>query len=248
MRPEQSQGKHAHPSGLPGTLFIVGVSIGHPDDLTIRALATLRQVGLVATKNPRITQALLAHHGIRTTLTTYDRANAADKTPILLARLMQGTHVALVSDCGMPLVYDPGRLLINAAAASQISIEVIPGPSAVVAAVALAGMDSNAFIFEGRWSGETRTIIRRLDSLKAESRTMILFPPRLGIRKMLTLLVNVLGNRRIVAAADLTHETQRVVRGRVREILTHYPFDDEMKQVTLIVEGRRTGKGKPRIV
>ena len=90
------------------------------------------------------------------------------------------------------------------------------------------------------------TIIRRLDSLKAESRTMILFPPRLGIRKILTLLVNVLGNRRIVAAADLTHETQQVVRGRVRRILTHYPFEDELVQVTLIVEGRRTGKGRPR--
>ena len=90
MRPEQSQGKRVSSSGLPGTLFIVGVSIGHPDDLTIRALATLRQVGLIATKNPRATQALLAHHGIRTTLTTYDRANAADKTPILLSSSQTG--------------------------------------------------------------------------------------------------------------------------------------------------------------
>ena len=104
-----------HQGSLPGTLFIVGVPIGHPDDLTIRALATFRHVGLVATKNPRATQALLAHHGIHTTLTTYDRVNAAEKVPILLGRLKQGTHIALVSDCGMPLVYDPGRLLIKAA-------------------------------------------------------------------------------------------------------------------------------------
>lgn len=242
MRQEQSQGKHVRSGGPPGTLFIVGVPIGHPDDLTIRALATFRHVGLVATKNPRATHALLAHHNIHTMVTTYDRVNAAEKTLILLARLNQGTPIALVSDCGMPAVYDPGRLLINAATTSHIPIEVIPGPSAVVSAVAVAGMDGDAFVFEGRCSGDTRSLTHRLESLKSESRTMIFFPPAQALRQILALLSNILGNRRMVVAADLTLKTQQIIRGRVRELLSNDPFHNKLNQVALVVEGRR----KPR--
>ena len=246
MRQEQSQGKHVSSRSLPGTLFIVGVPIGHPDDLTIRALATFRHVGLVATKNPRATQALLAHHGIHNTLTTYDRVNAAEKVPILLGRLKKGTHIALVSDCGMPLVYDPGRLLIKAATTSHIPIEVIPGTSAVVTAAAVAGMDGNAFVFEGRLSGSVRDLTRRLGSFQTESRTMIFFPPAQALRQILTLLLTLLGNRRVVVAADLTHKTQHIVRGRVQEILTNCPFEDGSIQVTLVVEGTRKAGTRAR--
>ncbi|MGZ9188440.1 MAG: 16S rRNA (cytidine(1402)-2'-O)-methyltransferase [Nitrospira sp.] len=246
MRPEQSQGKCGSTGSLPATLFIVGVPIGHPDDLTIRALATFRRVGLIATKNPRATQALLAHHGIHTTLTTYDRVNAAEKVPILLGRLKQGTHIALVSDCGMPVVYDPGRLLITAAARLEIPIEIIPGISAVVTAAAVAGMDGNAFVFEGRWSGGVRDLERRIESLKTESRTMIFFPPARALRQILGLLLTILGNRRVVVAADLTCKTQQIVRGRVQKILTNCPFENGSIQVTLIVEGMRTRLKKHR--
>lgn len=246
MRREQSQGKYVGSSGLPGTLFIVGVPLGHPDDLTIRGLATLRRVSLIATKNPSATQALLAHHDVRTTLTTYDRVNAADKAPILLARLKLGMRLALVSDSGMPGVYDPGRLLINAATAAQIPVEVIPGASAVVAAVAVAGMDGNAFVFEGRCSGSAQRLTRRLVDLKAESRTLIFFPPVQALRQILTLLSRILGNRRVVVAADLTRDTQQIVRGRALEILETYPFRDGLLQVTLVVEGMRQARKNGR--
>lgn len=243
MRQERSQGKHARSGRLPGTLFVVGVPIGHPDDLTIRALATFRKVDLIATKSPRATQALLAHHCIEAALTTYDRDNAVEKAPVLLERLRQGTQVALVSDCGMPVVYDPGRLLIAAASKSDIPIEVIPGTSAVVTAATLAGLDGNAFVFEGRWTGGTRRITQRLQSLQSESRTMILFPPAPALRQILMLLSEVLGNRRLVLAIDLTKKTQKILKGRVLELLENYPFLNESAQVTLVVEGKRpTGK------
>jgi 16S rRNA (cytidine1402-2'-O)-methyltransferase len=245
MRREQSQGKYVGSNGLPGTLFIVGVPIGHPDDLTIRGLATLRRVSLIATKNPPATQALLAHHDVHATLTTYDRVNAAEKAPILLAKLKLGMHLALVSDSGMPSVYDPGRLLINAATAAQIPVEVIPGASALVAAVAVAGMDGNAFVFEGRCSGSVQRLARRLADLKTESRTLIFFPPVQALRQILTLLSRIVGNRRVVVAADLTHNTQQIVRGRALEILGTYPFRDGL-QVTLVVEGMRKARKKRR--
>jgi len=243
MRRERSQGKHTRSDGLPGTLFVVGVPIGHPDDLTIRSLATFRKVNLVATKSPRATQALLAHHGIEAALTTYDRDNAVGKVPILLDRLQRGTQIALVSDGGMPVVYDPGRLLIAAAHESGIPIVVIPGTSAVVTAATLAGLDANAFVFEGRWTGGTRRITQRFQSLQSEFRTIILFPPTPALRQILTLLSEVLGNRRLVMAIDLTKKTQNILRGRVLELLANYPFNDESAQVTLVVEGKRpTGK------
>jgi len=220
-------------------LFIVGVPIGHPDDVTIRALDTFRKVDLIATKHPLATQALLAHHDIDATITTYDRDNAVEKAPILLDRLKQGTAVALVSDCGMPVVYDPGRLLITAAAQADIPIEAVPGPSAVVTAVALAGLDGNAFVFEGRWGSGAGRTMQRLQSLQSESRTMIFFPPAQTLRRILTLISNLLGNRRIVMAINLTHKTQRIVRGRVRELLAGYRFQDQTDQVTLIVEGKK---------
>lgn len=243
MRRERSQGKCARSAPQPGTLFIVGVPIGHPDDLTIRALATFRQVDLIAAKNPRATQALLTHHGIHATLTTYDRDNAAEKVPILLDRLKQGCRIALVAECGMPAVYDPGRLLIAAASQMSIPVEMIPGASAVVAAAALAGLDGNAFLFEGRWAGDTRAITRRLQSLRTEPRTMIFFPPPSSLRQILTLLLKILGNRRVVAAVNLTQKTQSIARGRVQALLMNHLTYDESSQIALVVEGmRRTNR------
>ena len=237
MRRERSQGKRAQSGPLPGTLFIIGVPIGHPDDLTIRALATLQHVDLVAAKNPQATQALLTHHGINATITTYDRDNAAEKAPILLDRLRQGFRVALVSDCGMPVVYDPGRLLVAAASKAKIPVKVIPGTSAVVAAAALAGMDGNAFVFEGRWTGSTGALTRRLQSLRSEPRTMIFFPPAPALRQLLTLLSDILGNRRICVAIDLTQSTEQIVRGRVQQLLANKPFHENSSHVAVVVEG-----------
>jgi 16S rRNA (cytidine1402-2'-O)-methyltransferase len=244
MRQERSQGKCAHTPPPSGRLFIVGVPIGHPDDLTIRGLATLKQVDLIAAKNPRATQALLTHHGIHVTLTLYDRHNAAEKVPVLLERLSLGCQIALVSECGMPVVYDPGRLLIAAASQRNIPVEVIPGTSAVVAAAALAGLDGDAFLFEGRWTGDQRALKRRLQSLRSEHRTMIFFPPAQALKQILTLLVSILGNRQVVVAIDVTQKTQRIVRGRAQTVLaSHFPYDAS-SQVTLVVKGlRKTGGG-----
>ncbi len=245
MRPERSQGKRAQSGTGPGKLFIVGVPIGHPDDLTVRAISTLRQVDLIAAKNPQSTQALLSHHGIHAVVTTYDRNNAVEKARVLLDRLRQGLHMALVSDCGMPAIYDPGRVLISAASKEHIPIEVIPGTSAVVAAAALCGMDGDAFLFEGRWSGGLRTVTHRLQSLRAEPRTMIFLPPAQTLPHLLSLISSTFGNRRVVVALDLTQATQKVVRGRVQTVLARHSFRDTAARVTLIVEGLKgnTGKG-----
>lgn len=246
MPEEQSQGTGAQSSRTSGTLFLVGVPIGHPDDLTIRALATLRRVDLIAAKNPRLTQLLLAHHGIHASLTSYDRDNAADKTPVLLDRLRRGRHIALVSDSGMPALYDPGRLLIAAATKAGLTVEVIPGPSIVAAAATLCGMDADAFVFEGRCAGSNRSLARRLHSLKQEPRTIILLPPVPALRHMLTILLTALGNRRVVLGLDLTQPGQHVLRGRVRALLAKEATFNNASLAVLVVEGARRGKTPAR--
>lgn len=250
MGRERSQGKYAHSDAPAGTLFIVGVPIGHPDDLTIRGLATLRQVDLVAAKDPQAAHALLAHHGVRATITTYDRNNAAEKVPLLLDRLRQGLHVALVSDCGMPVVYDPGRLLIAAASRAQIPVQVIPGTSAVVAAAALSGMDGNAFVFDGRWTGGAKTLTGRLRLLQSEPRTMIFFPPAQDLSQFLTLLQQMLGNRKAVMAIDMTRSTEKILRGRVQQLRSYKPSPEQASHVAVVVEGagskRKTGERQSR--
>ncbi len=247
MRRERSQEKCDQSGTVPGKLFIVGVPIGHPDDITVRALSTLRQVDLIAAKNPQATQALLSHHGIQAAVTTYDRESAAEKTPVLLERLHQGLQIALVSDCGMPAIYDPGRVLISAVAKAHLTIEVIPGASAAVAAVALCGMDGDAFVFDGRWAGGLDNMTHRLQALRSESRIMIFLPPAQTLSPLLSRILAIFGNRRVVVARDLTKATQKVVRGRVRTVLAQNALHDAGSQITLIVEGlkrrRKTGEG-----
>ena len=148
----------------------------------------------------------------------------------------------------MPAIYDPGRVLSSAASKEQIAIEVIPGTSVVVAAAALCGMDGNAFVFEGRWSGGTRAIAHRLQSMRCEQRTMIFLPSAQALRQILSLISSTLGNRQVVVALDLTKNRQKVVRGRARALLAEDPFYDNSSQVTLIVEGAKlrgkTGRGQ----
>ncbi len=242
MPEEQSQGTRAATGPFSGTLFLVGVPIGHPDDLTIRALATLRRVKLIAAKHPRSTQSLLSHHGIHAALTTYDRDNATEKTPILLDRLKRGQHIALVSDCGMPALYDPGRLLIKAAVKARVAVEVIPGPSIMAAAATLCGMDTNAFVFEGRCAGERRGLASRLKSLQHEPRTIIFLPPVESLRTTLTAILATLGNRRVVVGLDLTRAGQRVIRGRTRSVIEKDELFTQATGAVLVVEGARRTK------
>ncbi|MDL1888190.1 16S rRNA (cytidine(1402)-2'-O)-methyltransferase [Nitrospirales bacterium NOB] len=239
MRQEWSQEKHARKIAPPGILFIVGVPIGHPDDVSIRALTTLRKVALVASKNPLATRSWLEHHGLHVTLTAYDRNNAAEKVPILIQRLMRGDHIALVSDCGMPLVFDPGKLLIAAAARHHIQICVIPGPSAVTAAVVAAGMDGDAFVFDGRWGRSgSRTRMTRLEALRSEPRTLVFFFSGQDLRQMLPLIHDVLGDRRAVLVLNLTSPEEQVIRGSLSDFIATIPGGDDIR-ATLVLEGRR---------
>jgi 16S rRNA (cytidine1402-2'-O)-methyltransferase len=221
-----------------GRLYVVALPIGNPDDVTLRALRVLRQAHVVASKEPRHTQTFLRYHRIRALLTTYDRHTAREKVPILLHRLKSGNRVALVSDCGSPGLYDPGSLLVAEASRTGIPIVSVPGPSALTASLAIAGMPGDALSFHGRFPVSETRGTRLLTDLKARRCTTIFFVPPERLRRVLALMERCLGNRNVLIAVNLTQPAERIVRGRVTTVLRHHSLHFPGGDVTVVVAGR----------
>ena len=232
MAGEQSQEKPPKA----GRLYIVGLPIGNLDDVTVRAIRLLRRMDIIASKDPRHTQTLLLHHGIRALVTTYDRRNAQEKARILLQRLRAGSRVALVSDCGTPGLYDAGALLVAHAHRAGIPVVSVPGPSALTAALSIAGMPGDVLCFHGRFPTSPTAGMRLLAAVKARRSTSIFFVSAEQLRHVLTLVERYLGNRTVLVAANLTKRTERIVRGKVRTLLTRHTLYYPAADVTVVVD------------
>ena len=224
-----------------GTLYVVGTPIGHPDDITLRALATLRRATVIASEDPRVTQALLAHHGITATVTSYGPLNRHEKVLLLLHRLTQGQDVVLVSDNGTPVIYDPGSLFVAAAHQAGIPVKVIPGPSTMTAAPAISGFSGDAIIFEGHLPSTSRRLIQYLSQLRKERRTLVFYvDPRVLIR-LLKILVQILPARQIAIAMNLTTREETLTRGVPGELLDQIGPVPKDSAVTVVIEGYKVG-------
>ncbi len=232
MRREESQEKEPC-----GSLYIVSLPIGNIEDISVRALRILGQVDLVATKDTRRTHQFLRHYRIRTTLTTYDRGCAPEKTPILLDRLRHGESLALVSDGGTPCIYDPGSRLIAAALRAGVPLIAVPGASALVTAVAVSGMSGNALQFHGKLPARPQPLIRLLTVLKDSRSTSVFFVSPSRLRASLSRIQTVLGNRHVVVAVDLTKATQQILAGTINQMLRRHSLHFPDADVTLVVAG-----------
>lgn len=230
---------------IPGTLYIVGTPIGHPDDITLRALATLRRVSIIASEDPRVTQALLTHHGIIATITSYGPLNRQEKVELLLHRLTQGHDVAFVSDNGTPVIYDPGSLFVAAAHRAGIMVKTIPGPSVMTAATAISGFSGDAIIFEGRLPSSSLRLTTFLAKLRKERRTLAFYVTSGALRRLLQTLVKILPNRQVAIAIDLTTPKETLLRGRSEELLDQVRQVPKDSAVTVVIEGHRAGS-KPK--
>ena len=220
-----------------GTLYIVGTPIGSFDDLSIRALNTLKNVSIVAAENPLATQALLDHHGISATITSYGPRNHDEKIAVLLHALHRGQHVALVSDSGMPVIYDPGRLLIAAAQQAGYPVTVIPGPSALTAAVAISGYSGDRVHFEGKFPRTKRLANRFLAQFKGNSVTLVFFAPSAHCAHILQSLHRILPDRQVTLATDITRTTECLCQGTAASLLAQGRPLAENAEVTVVVEG-----------
>jgi 16S rRNA (cytidine1402-2'-O)-methyltransferase len=224
-----------------GTLYVVSTPIGHPDDITLRALATLRRVTIVASEDPRTTQILLAHHGITATITSYGPSNRHEKTPLLLHRLIQGQDVALVSDNGTPVIYDPGSLFVDAAHRAGIPVKAIPGPSTLTAATAISGFSGDAIVFEGHLPATNRRLTQYLSQLRKERKTLVFYVSPRSFTGLLKALVQILPSRQIAVAVNLTTNGETLYRGKPGELLDQIEPVSNTSAVTVVIEGY--GKG-----
>ena len=244
MARQKSQQTSRKASGSPngrrrsGTLFIVGTPIGSPDDLTIRARAILKQVSIVASENPLATQTLLLHHRISAPVTSYGRSDEG-KLAVLLDRLKAGHDIALVSDCGMPVIYDPGRLLITATRDAGYPVTVVPGPSAVTAAAALSGYSGDRLLFIGRLPGTHSQLDTLCSTLKREAGTAIMFVHPPTLMRMLHSMRRVLPTRAVTLAVNMTKQDERLCQGSAASLLEIARSLPEDAEVTLVIAGVR---------
>jgi 16S rRNA (cytidine1402-2'-O)-methyltransferase len=224
-----------------GTLFIVGTPIGSLDDLPMRARTVLGEVSLVVAETPFATRALLDYHGIAATITGYGRGDA-EKIAVLLDRLGAGHDIALVSDSGMPVIYDPGRLLIAAARASGHRVTVIPGPSAVTAAAALSGESADRLLFVGRLPRSVRQLDRFFNTLSGETGITVMFAPSSALPRILERLRHVLPDRTLTLAIDMTTPSEQLCHGNAGTLLAQAKSLPKDSEVTLVLSGARKGR------
>ena len=205
---------------MSGTLFVVSTPIGNLDDITVRALNTLKAVGLVAAEDTRRTGLLLHHFGIATPTTSLHEHNESEKLPTLLRKLTDGIDIALVSDAGTPLVADPGQRLIAAAIRAGIPVVPIPGASAVLAALAASGYAADEFVFAGFAPSRSNDRKKWLERLAAESRAVVFFETPHRIQRALSEAAEILGDRPITIARELTKLHETVVSTTARQATT----------------------------
>jgi 16S rRNA (cytidine1402-2'-O)-methyltransferase len=222
---------------MSGTLYLVGTPIGNLGDMSDRARETLRMVDLVAAEDTRRTGNLLRAFGISTRRVSFFEGNERERTGALLEALREGRDVALVSDAGMPGVSDPGFLLVRACIAEGIDVRVVPGPSAVLAALVVSGLPTDRFAFEGflpRRAGERR---ERLRALARDRRTIVLFESPRRVATLLRDALAELGDRRMALARELTKLHEEVVRGTVSEVLARVADATPRGEVVVVLEG-----------
>jgi 16S rRNA (cytidine1402-2'-O)-methyltransferase len=233
---KQTSGKAEQFGDLTAGLYLTATPIGHARDVSLRALAVLAGVDMIAAEDTRVTSKLLSIHGISKTLMPYNDHNAAQMRPKLLAKLKAGGRIALVSDAGTPLVSDPGFKLVRAAIEEGIAIHAIPGASAVLTGLMLAGLPSDRFLFAGflpARAGERQTILEELKGLRS---TLIFFESAQRLADTLAQMEQVLGMRTVAVAREMTKLHEEVRRGTLSELAAHYATAATPKgEVTLLV-------------
>jgi len=220
-----------------GTIYVVSTPIGNMEDITLRALSVLKDVGLIAAESRDHTRKLCRYYNIGTPITSYNSHNQHFKGRILLEKVKSGVDIALVSDAGTPGLSDPGYRLIREAIEAHITLVPVPGVSASLTALSISGLPINRFIFVGFLSNKKGRRRKELEGLKFESRTMIFFESPHRLVRMLTDMYEILGDRYIVLAKEMTKIFEEVKRGSVKKILFLLKDEKIRGEYTIIVEG-----------
>lgn len=230
-------GMRAEADPIAPGLHVVATPIGNLRDITLRALATLAAADAVIAEDTRVSRNLLAHYGVTTPLVAYHEHNAAVMRPHLLARLNEGAALALISDAGTPLISDPGYKLVAEALAAGVSVTSVPGPSAVLAALVVAGLPTDRFFFEGFLPPKSAARRARLNELAAVPGTLVFFESPRRLAEMLADLAAELGDRDAAVARELTKLYETIRRGTLSELAARFAAEAPPKGEIVVLVG-----------
>ncbi len=228
-----------------GCLYLVGTPIGNLEDITLRALRTLKEVDLIACEDTRLTQKLLNHYDIHTPTISYHEHNEMVRAPELVLELEQGMKVALVADAGMPAISDPGHHLISLALRHGIPVVPIPGASAFVAALVASGLPTDVFRFVGFLPARRTSRRKAIKEMSGSPSTLIFFEAPRRLRETLHDLLELLDDRQAVIAREVTKVHEEFLRGHLAQLLAELK-DRELKgELTLLVAPAEKEKKRP---
>lgn len=223
---------------MAGKLYVVGTPIGNLSDLSPRGAETLKKVDFIAAEDTRVTVKLLNHLGISKPMLSYYEHNKKERGGDILARILNGENCALVSDAGMPAISDPGEELVRMAYENNIEVESVPGPTAMATAIAISGMKSGRFCFEGFLSVNKPSRKAHLEELEKEKRTMVFYEAPHKLLATLKDMYKAFGDRKIAIARELTKLHEQVIHTTLSEAIALYEADVKIRgEFVLIIEG-----------
>ncbi len=222
---------------LKAGLYIVATPIGNLKDITLRALEVLQSADIVVCEDTRVTNKLLSHYGIKAKMFAYNDHNAGKVRPKILEQIAQGQSVALVSDAGTPMISDPGYKLINDIYEREYYVTTLPGASSVLAALTLAGLPTNRFLFEGFLPTKTTARKEVLQNIKHINTTIVFLERASRVAEVLVDILSVLGNREVAIAREITKSYEEVIKNTASELIEYLKTRDELKGEVVLVIG-----------
>lgn len=222
-----------------GILYVCATPIGNLSDVSQRLIDKLKSADLIAAEDTRQTKKLLERYEVTAKMTSYHEHNIKQKTSQIIDEILEGKNVALVSDAGMPGISDPGEELIKEAVAKGVKIVPIPGPSAVVTALAVSGLSTSRFVFEGFLPREGKQRRRILRKLADETRTIVFYESPHRLAKALMDLLEIFGNRDVCIAREVTKVHEEFFRGTVASAIERFSGKEVLGEITLVIGGKR---------
>jgi len=222
----------------PGVLYLVSTPIGNLEDITLRALKVLQKVDLLAAEDTRHTGILLKHYNLDKSIISYHDFNKNRKAPFLIEQLKANKSVAVISDAGTPGISDPGYHLVQLAIRENIKVVPIPGASAFLSALVASGLPTDKFVFEGFLSPKPGKRRKRLEELREEKRTIIFYESPHRFIRMLDDVAEILGQRKMVIARELTKKFEEIIRGTPEEIKRYFGERKIKGELVVLIKGR----------
>ena len=229
---------------MSGTFYVIGTPIGNLDDITIRQLDTLGAVDFICAEDTRVTLKLLNRFEIKKPLVSFHEHSSKADAQKIIDRLLAGESCGIVTDAGMPCISDPGEVLVKMCAENNIDIRVVPGPSAVVSAVAVSGLSTRRFTFEGFLPVQKKERSERLEKLRGETAVMVFYEAPHKLKTTLADLAEAFGGeRRISLCRELTKIHEEVLRLSLSEAVEYYNFNEPRGDYVLVLEGAQENSG-----